>query len=294
MKKNLKSILILVTLCIYLALCFFHSDLVRENFLEYSLLLLTKLFPVSFIMFLFSSLLIRYQLLEVCSSLLSIHTHKFYVFLLSSLSGFPSGAKCVKELFEQKSISLEEANHILMFSHFPNPLFVLGSVSSLVRSPKLCIGILCSIGISNFILMIGKPSKKEKVLEKEISFPNNFSHVLTESIFSSMHTLIIIYGVSMFFYLFSSMITKHISLSTPFFILWNGCFDLTKGIFSTSLIQNSLHRAYWILGFLSFGSLSIHMQVKSILAETPVSYWSFLKGRIIGTILSFFLFSFLH
>lgn len=294
MKKNHKSILILVTLLFCFILCLLQANHTIQNFLDYSSLFFTKLFPVSFIMFLFSSLLIRYQIIEVISTVLPIRSYKIYVFLLSLLSGFPSGAKYTKELWESKNMKIEEANHILMFSHFPNPLFVLGSVNFLLDNLNLSISILLSIGISNFILMIGKRTVQEKSSMKRIQFPSCFSKELKESVFHTINTILLIYGTSVFFYLMANLFTYAFCFSTRSYLFINGFFDLTKGIFSTSILKNTIEKSYWILGFLSFGSLSIHMQVKSILEETPISYFSFLKGRIIGTILSFIIFHFLH
>ena len=44
------------------------------------------------------------------------------------ISGFPSGAKISKELYVKKKISKEMVSEILLFSHFPNPLFIFGTI----------------------------------------------------------------------------------------------------------------------------------------------------------------------
>ena len=59
------------------------------------------------------------------------------------------------------------------------------------------------------------------------------------------------------------------------------------------MIPNNFLRAYYLLAFISLGSISIHTQIKSILEDTPLSYSSFLLGRIISTILSIVIFSIL-
>ena len=206
--------------------------------------------------------------------------------MLSLISGFPSGAKYTKELLDNQSITKEEATNLLLFSHFPNPLFILGSIS-LILDQNICIKLLLSIILSNFIILLfTKKYKKEKSI---ITFPNNFSSVLKIAIYKSIKTIILIYGTSIFFYLISCIITKYISFNPYFYILISGLFDLTKGVFSTSIINNTIIKSIFILVFISFGSLSIHMQVKSILEDTLL-YKSFIKGRIIGTILACLIF----
>ena len=290
MKKKSKSILILVTLLFFLGFYLFHASYMIQCFLDYTHLFLQKLFPVSFTFFLLSSLLIQYGIIEAFSALFSINTSSFYVFLLSLLSGFPSGAKYTKELLEKEMIDLEEAKQILMFSHFPNPLFVLGSVSTLIGK-EYSLKLLFSIILSNFILFCF--SKKKRV-KNSISFSSSsslsFSSALYHAILSSFQTILLIYGTSLFFYLLSVVVTTYFSFSPILFVFLNGVFDLTKGVFSTSILSNFLFRSLFILFFISFGGISIHMQVFSILSDTNLSYSPFLKGRILGTILAFLLF----
>ena len=202
-------------------------------------------------------------------------------------SGFPSGPKYTKELYEKNYISKQTANYLLTYTHFPNPLFILGPVSTLI-STKLSIKLLLSIIISNFIIAITFHKKTPK-----ISLPQNkclsFSKALNEAITSSLKTILIIYGTSLFFYLISLIITNYISLPPIPYITINAIFDLTKGIFSTSILQSTIQKALLILTFISFGSLSIHIQIKSILSDT-LNYKYFLLGRIISAIIALTIF----
>ena len=282
MKKTYKTIILLVSIFVLLIIYFINSKYLIKCVLEYTELFYTKLFPVSFIFFILSSLLIEYKVLDI----IPININSIYIFLLSLISGFPSGSKYTKELLNNNTINIEEASNLLLFSHFPNPLFILGSIN-LILNKTLCFKLLISIILSNFIILIF--TKKYKKKHTNIIYPNNFSKVLKDSIYKSSKTIILIYGTSIFFYLISSIITKYISFNPYFYILISGAFDLTKGVFSTTIINNIYIRSIFILVFISFGSISIHMQVKSILEDTLL-YKYFLKGRIISTILSLIIF----
>lgn len=287
MKKTSKSILILVILLLFLFCFLLNSEIMIQSFLDYSFLFLTKVFPTSFIFFLFSSLLIQYGVIEFFCSIFPIKSGSFYVLLLSLISGFPSGAKYTKELLEKGVVQREEANQILLFSHFPNPLFVIGSLTSLLEK-EIAWKLLFSIILSNFFLFVF--SKKE--LSTSVSFHSkeSFAKVLKESIYKTIDMIILIYGTSCFFCVFLFLLTKYLSFSPCLYVFVCGIFDLTKGIFSTGILSSMFLRASFILLFLSFGSFSIHFQVQSILLDSSLSYRFFLLGRILGTILSFILF----
>ena len=282
MRKTYKIILILVSIITLLISYLINSNYIIKCFLDYTKLFYKNIFPVSFIFYILSTILIEYKLLDI----IPININSIYIFLLSLISGFPSGSKYTKDLLDNNYISYEEASKLLLFSHFPNPLFIIGSISIIINK-TLCFKILISIILSNFIILLF--TKKYKKNINNITYPNNFSNILKISIYKSIKTIILIYGTSIFFYLISCIITKYISFNPYIYILISGIFDLTKGVFSTTIINNNIIKAIFILIFISFGSISIHIQIKSILEDTLL-YKSFIKGRIISTILSIIIF----
>ncbi len=261
MKKTYKSILILVMLTTLLVLYLINSKMVVNSIIDYGLI----------------------QLLQYY---LNINTSNLYVFLISLISGFPSGAKYTKELLEANLIEVEDANRIIMYSHFPNPLFVLGSVYLVLNDQEVCLKILLAIIFSNLMIYLFTQKSKKRI-SNNFQVPNDFSSVLTKAIKNAFSTILLIYGTSLFFYLIAALITKYVVLNASLFVFVNGFFDLTKGVFSTILINDKIISSLYILFFISFGGLSIHMQVKSILADTPIKYRYFFRGRVIGTILTF-------
>lgn len=74
------------------------------------------------------------------------------------------------------------------------------------------------------------------------------------------------------------------------YILLNGIFDLTNGVFLTSLISNENIKGIIIIFFFAFGGISVHMQTKSIIADTKIKYKNFLIGRLLQVILSITIF----
>lgn len=289
MKKSYQSSLILIILITILTLYIINSSLITEGILDYTKLFITKLFPTSFLLFTFSSLLINYQLIDTIAKITKKNSSTLYITIMSLISGFPSGTKYTVELFNKNYINQKTANYLLTYTHFPNPLFILGPVNVLIGNTKTTIKLLFSLLISNFLiaLFLYKKSPQTPLPKTEqASFPK----ALNEAIISTTKTLILIYGTSLFFYLISLIIIHYISLTPITYILINGIFDLTKGIFSTSIISSVIIKAILIIIFISFGSISIHIQIKSILADTSLNYKNFLLGRIFSTLISLTLF----
>ena len=255
-------------------------------FLDYSFTFLTMLFPASFIFFILSSLIIDFGGINLLYVVFRDYSAYFYVLLISMISGFPSGYKTSVELFNKKLIDYNNLKRSIMYCHFPNPLFVLGSVSNIIGISN-SIYILLSIFISNFIIFLFVLSP----VPNSYSNSNNidFNSSLVNSIKSSFIIMEIVYGISIFFYLISIIILGFIN-NSYLYVLISGIFDLTKGIFSTSILSSETISSYFILFFFSFSGISIHMQIKSILKDTSL-YKSFLLGRFISTILSLLIFS---
>jgi len=293
MKKIRKSNLILIALTCLTVLCLLNSTIVTNKILVYTKLFIEKLFPASFLFFTLSTLLIEYNMVQKLSKVLKRNSANLYIIVMSLISGFPSGSKYTKELLDKNLITEESANKIISYVHFPNPIFILGPVAALFPSKKYTVTILLSIIIANGIIaLINHPKEKGKITitQKE---PTSFAITLSKACYSSIKTLLLIYGTSIFFYLIITLINHYIKFSLPAYVFFNGLFDLTNGIFLTSLITNPTIRGLFIIFFTSFGGLSVHMQTKSIIADTSINYNNFLLGRCCQTVLASIIFTLL-
>ncbi len=296
MKKTYQRIIIITFLLTLLILYTINSTLVIKSILDYTNLFITKLFPTNFVFFMLSTILIDQGLIELINNKLKLNGSIFYVTIMSILSGIPSGSKYTKDLLEKDLISTKTANYLLAFTHFPNPMFVLNTVTILLNK-TIALKILISLIISNLIIaLIFKPSKKEVFTINNYS-PKDFSQSLSKAILDSLRIILIIYGTSIFFYLITVIINKYLTLNVLTHVILNGIFDLTKGLFSIALLSNKLLKTLLIIIFFSFGSFSIHLQTKSIISNTSLKYKYFILGRLLQTILAitlFFLLNFIY
>ena len=293
MKKNYQRLFIIIFLSILLILYTINSPIIINSILSYTKLFITKLFPTNFIFFVISTILIEQGLIELLNTKFKLNSSIFYVTIMSILSGIPSGAKYTKDLLNKKVISNKTANYLITYTHFPNPMFILNAATSLTNN-EIAIKILITLILSNLLIAISLKPKGKEIYTISDSSPKDFASSLSKAIIDAIKVIIIIYGTSVFFYLITIIINKYLTLNTLNYIIVNGIFDLTKGIFSTSLINNELTKSILIILFSAFGSLSIHIQIKSIISNTSIKYKNFLFGRIIQIMISIPLFLLLY
>lgn len=309
LNKFKKNIFLLFLICIFFSIIY-KSKLVLSSTNLCLQLFTNNLFPSVFIFYTLSDLLVNYDILKIfkssifisISNFLKISTNSLYIIFFSMLTGFPSGSKYISDFYEKKLISLNEASYLLMFTHFSNPLFILGFISS-IYSSGLSIIILLSTYISNYIiLLVFRPNRKEKISTSFINIDKyDFITCLNMSFKKTINILIIILFNSIIFSVLSELLCiffNNTYFKSFIFIL----FDITKGISNLSGTCFSLFfKGLMISTFLSFGGISIHVQVKSILNKQKLPYSYFLHGRIISVsitailyIVLFYLFKGIH
>ncbi len=288
--------IILLSICI-LILSLIKSRLVY-NSINYSLNLWVKnIIPSLFPFFIISDILINYDITKYIPKfikiffkfLFNINDNMLTIFLLSIISGFPSNARNTKTMLDMKKISINEANHILIFSHFSNPLFILSTISiSFFHNKKVGLIILLSHYLSNIILGILVRNKRSKdSITSNTEANNRFSEIFINSVKKSINTITTIGGIVTVFLVLSTLISDFLCLNSYNSMLFKGIMEITMGI--DSLVRLNIPMIYKLVitsMFLSFGGLSVHMQVLNEITGTDIKYNYFFKGRIIQMVLS--------
>ena len=285
-QSNLTLTLLFTILIIYLL----NSTIIINEFINYTNIFITKLFPTTFIIYIFANILINYQIINKLETLFQSKASIIYIIIMSMISGFPSGPKYIKNLLNKNYIDLKTANYLIYFTHFPNPLFILGTVQNIINNKETTYIILISIILSNLLISITLPFPEQSIKTLPKFQTKSFSNILSQAIMDSLKISILIYGTSIFFYLISILITNYLNLPIYLYIPIMAFFDLTKGITLASLIKNKLIQAIFIIIITTLSTLSIHIQTKSILTDTNIKYKNFIIGRIISTILSVIIF----
>ena len=305
MKKYSNFLIVIITL-FFLIEIFTNKNLIF-NTISFSLdIWVNNLIPSLFPMFILSDILITYNFVKyipkwfinIFSYLFNIKKECTLVFFLSMLSGFPTNAKNIRKLYDMNIIDSKEASHMLMFTHFSNPLFILGTLSIFFLNNKnLGIIILLSHYLSNFIIGV--------IVRKLNNISNNtinekekklyFGPVFVNAIKSSIDTLLLILGTLTCFLIISSIIINRFDLNSYNSLLIKSILEITMGLKELSLFSfSNLTKVILSSCILSFGGLSVHMQVISQLIDTDISYKSFFIGRILQVFISLILSYFIY
>lgn len=274
MKRKITILLIMT----FIILIFKDYEIVLKSTLEATSIWLNKVFPYLFIMIIIQDLLINLNFSSYFKST------ALYIFIMSLLSGTPSGTYIVSKLKNQNIITKEYANTCLIFTYFANPLFLYTILNSIFKNKLIIIKLILILYLTNLLLYLfykkNLPSKGKSINTNDIN--------LSTSIKTSINTTITILGVITFYLILSNIIISEFRIIYPFNIFFKGFLEMTQGL--TSLINiNIKFKEVIAITFISFGGLSIHTQVSYILNESDLSYKHFLKGRIIQTILSIIL-----
>lgn len=304
MKKKIYNLLILTLLItILLTILLYPSDVINSVISSFEIWK-NNVFPTLFPFFIISDLLINYGLIDILGELTKKIMNKvFYlpgeasfVIISSMFSGFPSSAKFIKNLLDEKKTTLSEseAEYLLTFTHFSSPLFVIGFIGiSMLNSKKFGFIILISHILSNFIIAL-IIRKKKNITYSKIDFnkilPSNkksFIVVLTSSITKTINTLLMLLGIITTFLILTTIISKIFNLSPFKKAILSGILEMTQGIKYTSLLNIPTYvKASIMGGFISFGGISIHLQVMSILSDVKIKYTTYLIARITHAILT--------
>lgn len=262
-----------------------------------------NLVPSMFPFFLLSEFLIYFGFVEFFSAcfgpflnrIFKISKNCSFIVLMSMVSGFPSNAKYTKECLDKNLIDEKDANKVLLFSHFSNPLFILGTVSLLfLKNKEVGFLILFCHYIGNLFIgllfrnYLPKECKEKtsfkkalkQMHKKRISQQTNFGIFFTQAIVKTIQTLLIILGVVTTFLILTSIFDQHIQLNSYHQSILNGFLEMTQGLKYVSILQIPLRlKCTLTVMILSFGGFSVHMQMFSFL-DSKVRYFPFLTARI--------------
>ena len=271
---------------------FFVIDL-KSIILESSNIWLYNLVPSMLPFYVISDLLINYGLIDILAflfkkiinKLFNVSENASFVIFFSMFTGFPSSAKYLKNLLDLNYISLEDANKIIRFTHFSNPLFIINVIgNTIIGNKKIGFLILLSHYLSNFIIgFLYRKEQTQKITTKRIKNTKSFGSILTASFINSFDSLLIVLGSLITFKILTSIIFHYFGFN---FII-SSLLEITQGLFALkNLTLNIELKALIAVAMISFGGFCIHTQVYSILSETKISYKNYFFSRILHVIIA--------
>lgn len=314
MTKNVNLLfeysLFFILVAFSLVLAFFgnFSYAVKDGLSLWVACVIPSLFPYLFITAILTSLSVTAKLSKGLSPLtekvFNINGAVGYALFISLISGYPIGAKTVADLKNSNALSDTEAVRASAVCSTSSPMFLIGSVGSIMFNDKsfgltLFLCHLFSVLINGFFFSFYK--RKEKNTAKPFYFNNKaLDNILYDGVYSAIISILVVGGLITIFYtltevLFSlNLLSPIIDLFTLIFNDQNfaksivfGAFECTKGLKALSSGGISIFTLPVALAISGFGGLSVIAQSVSFLKGAKIKTAPFLLSKVTSAVISF-------
>ncbi len=285
----MKNKLTKLTIIFFFILIFIKKDIMYYTIYNTVILWFKNIVPNLLPMFIITSLIIESNLIinisnifgKLFNKIFKCSNYGIFIYFLSLFTGSPSNAKYINDLVNNNLISNTLSDKLLLFTSNYNTLLIY-SLLSLYLNKSISIKIIIIIIISNIIVglifrNINYIDLKTNYIKRKI----NISKIIKDTI----DTLLMILGTLIFFNIIINLLPiKNMLLKN----ILNGFLEITTGLKGLEYLDISTNIKILLSTiYLSFGGLSIHTQIKSILPDT--NYTLFLKSRLYVIIISIIL-----
>ena len=282
----MKNKLTKLTIIFFFILIFIKKDIMYYTIYNTVTLWFKNIVPNLLPMFIITSLIIESNLIiNICNifgklfnKIFKCSNYGIFIYFLSLFTGSPSNAKYINDLINNNLISNTLSDKLLLFTSNYNILLIY-SLLSLYLNKYISIKIIIIIIISNIIVglifrNINYIDLKTNYIKRKI----NISKIIKDT----LDTLLMILGTLIFFNIIINLLPiKNMLLKN----ILNGFLEITTGLKGLEYLNISTNIKILLSTiYLSFGGLSIHTQIKSILPDT--NYTLFLKSRLYAIIIS--------
>ena len=290
----MKNFLAKFTIFIFFILIFIKKDIMYYTIYSTTMIWFENIVPNLLPMFIITSLIVSSNLIiNICnllgkpfSKIFKTSKYGIFVFILSLFTGSPSNAKYIKDLIDNNLISKDEGNKLLLFTTNYNPLLIY-SLLTLYLDNKTSINIIIIVILSNiFIGLLNRNLEYDELKTNYEIKKINLSKIIKETI----DTLLMILGTLIVFNIIVNILPINNLLLKNIF---NGLLEITTALNSIKYLSiNTNFKILLSIIYLSFGGISIHTQIKSILPDT--NYKLFLKNKFLSIFISIILLLLFH
>jgi len=319
LKDIILSLLVFLLIIILLTNPKKYALTILDGLLLFSRSVLPGLFPFMFLTRILTNMnsvkLLSTKCNKLTNKLFSSPGIGAYTLLISQLSGYPVGAKIIGDLHSNNQITDIAAKRMLSYSMTSGPAFIVGTVGALMfESALIGIIILISHFASNIIngiifskLIIKDKNKKRYNNSSTLNLKTtNTDKILSDSMYSSVQSILIVGGFISVFYCFSAILTdiglfsfigwpiskllEFIGISQNFTHgIMTGIIEVTSGCKEISL----LYKSYPVISvslssaLISFSGLCILFQSKAFLSGIKIKTRFLILLKSVHSIISY-------
>ncbi|SCI73842.1 Uncharacterized protein conserved in bacteria [uncultured Clostridium sp.] len=277
-----------------------------------------------------ANLIVKLKFVDILGLVVNPLTRKLFnvsgksslVFAISTVSGYPVGAKLASELRQNNEISKYEAQRLVSFCSTSGPLFIVGAVAiGMFNNTALGYLILiCHYLASLTVGILFKNYGRECVKRENIDFKSEVNLIVAnrkkenkgffvlfgDAVFSGINTILMVGGFVIVFsvvfkvlsiFNFIDLVSAIIYLPLSFFgfskelcsAFISGLFEITIGCNQVSNITNipEIIRISLCSFIIAFSGLSILAQCSSFLAQTDISISTYIFSKFLHGVFAF-------
>ena len=203
---------------------------------------------------------------------------------LGFISGYPAGAIVAARLYEAGSISKTEGERLMAFTNNPGPMFILGVIGEGVYGRRE-VGWILLISVMAASVICGICIRK-KDNEKQMTVPKNtVSDPMGQAVMASLR----LSGFVIFFSVVSAFL-RHLGL-IPLIgrvMVQMGMGENTAEMISAGILEVSVLSKYRgalpaMAGLLSFGGISVFLQVWDTARRAGLSVKYYIAGKFLAS-----------
>lgn len=223
-----------------------------------------------------------------------------YVFLTGILSGYPISAKVISDLVKDRKLELSDAKTIMTYTSTSGPLFIIGTVGSIMLGNKTYGYIILVCHYLSAILngLIYRNKSKDNRINSLLN-PKSTDNILSESAYSAVISVFIAGAYVTIFYTIAHMLTDIgvvKAISSLFSIIFDndissgiafGLVEMTGGCIALSKTTSEFTLPA-ICAIISFGGLSVTLQSMTFLEKVKIKPLYYLLSKTTQSIIAFF------
>ena len=196
------------------------------------------------------------------TSLCGIPDGTEYLYVTGLISGYPAGAKCVYNAYQNGQLSKKDAEHLLLFCNNPGPAFIFGVLGCVFDQVTTLWAIWLIQILSSILTAILLKSNEQSVPTPTRANKKTFIQIFNDA----LHTTATICGWIILGKVLLSFINKWFLCFLPheIAVLLGGMIELSNGCIS---LQNGISFAHQMIlcsAMLTMGGFCIIMQIASV------------------------------
>jgi len=200
------------------------------------------------------------------------------VFVLSLLSGYPTGARLLGDLYNRGEITRQQAIRTATYTSTCSPIFIIATLGACFYQ-SVAVGALVftahALGaILNGVIYFKVPFEDTSLRGMHVtkqSLPT--ADAISNSLYSAIQNILAVGGLIIIFFIVTDMLGGGVILSS--------LFEMTNGVFQASLVSSSLIIPTAIV---TFGGLCVAMQGFVFMSSFRMPLWFYFLYKVTHTV----------